>query len=385
MVRYALRRATPFLVRERPNGLAARGSASGGCSYGSDELSMSTVVPVAVESAVAVDAAAPVDAPAPDERASQPEHSASPSSVDSSLDPFEDADALDDLGYEIATLAAHIHAVTQRLLVLIADFDRRRGWELDGQRSCAHWLAFRIGIDLGAAREKVRTARALSDLPETNASMARGELSFSAVRALTRIADPENEAALLDLARGCTTQQLERMVRSWRRGSRKDEAALERERHESRTFSVFPDDDGMHAVRGRLDPEVGALLMRALEAAGDALFREHTVPALQSEAARARAATQRRADAVGLLADRAMAAGFGGGCPASSEEQAAREEQPSQDNQPAQDNQCTCRAAPLERHTCRALPSAPTRRLRHTLARRRTGAQRARGWYTRFS
>ena len=143
--------------------------------------------------------------------------------------------------------------------------------------------------------------------------MARGELSFSAVRALTRIADPENEADLLDLARGCTTQQLERMVRAWKRGSRKDEATLKRERHESRTFSVFPDDDGMYAVRGRLDPEVGALLMRALEAGSDALFREQSVPAeLESAAARARAAAQRRADAVGLLAERALAAGFGG-------------------------------------------------------------------------
>ena len=98
--------------------------------------------------------------------------------------PFEGADALEELGDEIATLAAHIHAATHRLLVLIADFDRRGGWEIDGQRSCAHWLAFRTGIDMGAAREKVRTARALVGLPETSASMARGELSFSQVRAL---------------------------------------------------------------------------------------------------------------------------------------------------------------------------------------------------------
>jgi hypothetical protein len=70
----------------------------------------------------------------------------------------------------------------------VAEFDRRRGWELGGHRSCAHWLSFRTGIDLGAAREKARTARALVDLPRTAASMSRGELSFSAVRALTRVA-----------------------------------------------------------------------------------------------------------------------------------------------------------------------------------------------------
>ena len=134
----------------------------------------------------------------------------------SDVQAIQDVDALEELGDEIATLAAHIHAATHRLLVLIADFDRRRGWELSGHRSCAHWLAFRTGIDLGVAREKVRTARALEQLPETSASMARGELSFSQVRALSRVARPDNERELLPLAKGCTTAQLERMVRGSR-------------------------------------------------------------------------------------------------------------------------------------------------------------------------
>jgi len=97
----------------------------------------------------------------------------------------DEADIIEALGDEIATLAAHIHAATHRLLVLLAEFDRRRGWEPEGHRTCAHWLAFRTGVDLGAAREKVRAARALTVLPQTSAAMARGELSFSQVRALT--------------------------------------------------------------------------------------------------------------------------------------------------------------------------------------------------------
>ena len=229
-------------------------------------------------------------------------------------DPFDDADALEELEEEIATLAAHIHAATHRLLTLIAEFDRRRGWELGGHSSCAYWLSARTGIDLGAAREKVRTARALVALPETSASMSRGELSFSKVRALSRVATEANEGELLELARGCTTAQLERMVRGFRRGSREDEAALDRRRHESRALSVFPDDDGMYVVKGRLPAEVGALLMRAVEAASDALYREKKVPQLkaETEAERQRAAAQRRADALGLLAERALQAGFGG-------------------------------------------------------------------------
>jgi len=159
-------------------------------------------------------------------------------------DPFSDADALEELEEEIATLSAHIHAATHRLLTLIAEYDRRRGWELGGHRSCAHWLSFRTGIDLGAAREKVRAARALEELPLASASMARGELSFSKIRALTRVATPENEEDLVELARGSTAAQLERMIRAFARGSRKEEAELDRMRYERRSLSVFPDEEG---------------------------------------------------------------------------------------------------------------------------------------------
>ena len=131
-----------------------------------------------------------------------------------------DPDRMDELADEITTLAAHIHAATHRLLTLIAEFDRLGGWEREGHRSCAHWLAYRTGIDLGAAREKVRVARALVDLPRASAAMARGELSFAKVRALTRVATSANEGDLLVLARGSTAADLERMLRSWRLASR---------------------------------------------------------------------------------------------------------------------------------------------------------------------
>ena len=218
-----------------------------------------------------------------------------------------DPDHVDAVADEITTLSAHIHAATHRLLTLIAEFDRLRGWERDGHRSCAHWLAFNTGIALGAAREKVRAARVLEELPLTSAAMARGVLSFAKVRALSRVATAENEGDLLELARGSTAADLERMVRGWRLASAKDEAALETLRHASRTLSVFPGDDGMYVVRGRLDPEVGALLMRAVEAASDALYRRGCLGGATEEVT----TEQRRADALGLLAERAMAVGFG--------------------------------------------------------------------------
>ena len=143
----------------------------------------------------------------------------------------------------------------------------------------------------------------------------------SKVRALTRVATTENEGDLVELAQGVSTAQLERMVRAFRRGTREEEADLDRIRFERRSFSVFPDEDGMYLVRGRLPAEVGALLMRVVEAASDALFREEGSfgkeegaagpfrPGADSE----HAAAQRRADALGLIAECAMEAGFGDG------------------------------------------------------------------------
>ena len=65
----------------------------------------------------------------------------------------------------VSTLAAHIHAATYRLLVLIAEFDRREVWAAQGALSCAHWLSWACGIDTHTVREKVRVARALTGLP----------------------------------------------------------------------------------------------------------------------------------------------------------------------------------------------------------------------------
>ena len=96
--------------------------------------------------------------------------------------------SLEDLENQITELAGHLNAANYRWLMLIAEFDRRSGW-CDGKlASCAHWLNFKVGLNLGAAREKIRVAHALAALPKIAASMARGELSYSKVRALTRIA-----------------------------------------------------------------------------------------------------------------------------------------------------------------------------------------------------
>jgi hypothetical protein len=130
---------------------------------------------------------------------------------------------LDRLGDEIAELSAHLDAATARLLELIRQFDARGGWNT-GFRSCAAWLSWRVGLDLGAARERVRVARALWTLPLLAQALGRGELSYAKVRALTRVATPETEARLLGVGRAGTAAHVERIVRGWRRVDRNAEA-----------------------------------------------------------------------------------------------------------------------------------------------------------------
>ena len=211
---------------------------------------------------------------------------------------------LDRLGDEIAELSAHLDAATARLLDLIRAFDARGGWNT-GFRSCAAWLSWRVGLDLGAARERVRVARALGTLPRLAQALARGELSYAKVRALTRVATPETEARLLAVGRAGTAAHVERIVRGWRALDRRAEARESKLRHASRALHVIQDEDGMVVVRGRLEPEVGALLLRALDAARETLYqkrRREVAEPCDDPPSRA----QQQADALALLAETAL-------------------------------------------------------------------------------
>ena len=220
-------------------------------------------------------------------------------------DPAEAPDP-DRLGNQIAELSARIQVATYELLCYLREFDRHHGWQ--GFRSCAHWLNWRTGLDLGAAREKLRVAAALADLNHISAAMACGRLSYSTVRALTRVATPATEARLVAVACCATAAQVERLVRAWRQADRAAQPDAEQLRLASRALSTRVDDDGMVVLRARLTPEVGAVLLRALEAALE------QVPAAAQEAAESTIA-QRRADALGLVAESALAGAFDAGSP----------------------------------------------------------------------
>ncbi|MBL8269256.1 HNH endonuclease, partial [Steroidobacter sp.] len=179
-----------------------------------------------------------------------------------------DRQSLAELGHQIVELAGHLNAGNYRFLMLIAEWDRRKGWGGDGgTQSCAHWLNWKCGIDMGAAREKVRTANALVNLPRIAAAMGRGQLSYAKVRALTRVACPKTEKTLLEYALTGTAAHVERIVRDFRRCKEAEELGREAQQQIDRKLSWFHDGDGMLVIKARLPAEAGQMFIKAIEAA----------------------------------------------------------------------------------------------------------------------
>src|SRR5258705_9498568 len=219
--------------------------------------------------------------------------------------------SLDQLGDEIAELSVHLDAASVRLLDLSREFDIRQGWN-NGFRSCAAWLAWRVGLDMGAARERVRVARALEDLPRLAEALARGELSYAKVRALTRVSTPETEEPLQAVGRAGTAEHVERIVRGWRRMDLKTENQVANRHHVTRALHVYQDEDGTVRINGRLTPEAGALLLKALEAAREGLYQRSPGEALDDNPP---TMEQLQADALALLAETALHKGIDPGAP----------------------------------------------------------------------
>ncbi len=217
--------------------------------------------------------------------------------MDGSSGDLEYTTSLDDLADQITELAGHLNAANYQWLTLIAEFDRRCGWSDGKLASCAHWLNFKCGLNLGAAREKVRVAHALDDLPKIAAAMSRGQLSYSKVRALTRVATSATEDLFLMIALHGTAHHVEALVRHYRRTERRGELSRDALQHSNRSLHYCFDEDGSLVVKARLPALVGAAFIKALDVAAETL-QEST----ESWAAR-------RADALGLLAETFLTSG----------------------------------------------------------------------------
>jgi Domain of unknown function (DUF222) len=174
---------------------------------------------------------------------------------------------MEQLGDEIAALYSHITAAMARWLALLAEFDAGGGWSDGGYKSCAHWLSWRCGIDIRTARDHVCVARRLAARPQVKEAFEHGELSYSKVRALLRLEDEFDEDLMLSYANSASASQLERIVRGCRRSVSVEQGAARQ--FAEREFHWRYDDDGAVVFGGRLPAELGAMVIRALEATRD--------------------------------------------------------------------------------------------------------------------
>jgi hypothetical protein len=171
------------------------------------------------------------------------------------------------LGEEIATFAARIDVATHALITRLRQFDAHEGHAYAELATCAHWLSWRTGIGLNAAREKVRVARALGELPRIDKLFSRGELSYSKVRAITRVATPETEQDFIDIALHATAAQIERLARAYERTREDEDDTIPKPRRYVRRSKTFR---GMERIEMQLPPEEAAIVWDALMSAMDA-------------------------------------------------------------------------------------------------------------------
>jgi len=142
--------------------------------------------------------------------------------------------SLDELESSITELWGHLNAATYRFLKLVAEFDRAEAYKRHGLIGTAQWLNWQCGIGPVAAREKVRVARALEQLPEISHGFESGEFSYSKVRAMTRVATAANESVLAHVARHGTAAHVEKLVRKYHWTQRRDAAKVAQAQHEQR-------------------------------------------------------------------------------------------------------------------------------------------------------
>ncbi len=200
------------------------------------------------------------------------------------LDDLEDV-PLAALEEEIATLASQLDAGTSRWLELLGELARRDGCGLEWA-SLAQWLSFRCAVAPAAAREYLRVAERLTELPLIRAAFSRGELSYDKVRELTRVAETETEAELLELAEALTVTQLQRSLRAYRWVTSEEAEDAQ----SAEMLDWYWDDDGSLVLRARLAPEDGALVVRALERARDAARERRRQSAAAAQAGGSEAA-----------------------------------------------------------------------------------------------
>jgi hypothetical protein len=186
----------------------------------------------------------------------------------------DDAFSVDDLGSQIVALAGRLAAATCRWLLLGAQFDACEGCAAFGLASTARWLGHYCGLAHRTAVEHVRVARALAGFPELAAAMGAGRLSYSQVRAISRLAHDGEHRLIEDLIEAAvngTTGQLETLVRGLRTVGNADNEAEHPVEYVSHSWSS----EAQWRMHARLDPEHGAIVQSAIETIARAERLDH--------------------------------------------------------------------------------------------------------------
>jgi hypothetical protein len=170
-----------------------------------------------------------------------------------------------ELGSEITLMAGQITAATYCFLKMLAEFDRRRGWDNGSIRSCSQWLNLTCGMTATTAREKLRVAHCLEKLPNINKEFESGKLSYSKVRAMTRVATDDNEDILLSVAIGGTASHIEKLVRRYQLVDENQNPVEQGDEYQQRKLDYYQDDEGMWILRAKLPQLEGGLLIKAIE------------------------------------------------------------------------------------------------------------------------
>ncbi|GAA3178520.1 hypothetical protein GCM10020255_071180 [Rhodococcus baikonurensis] len=172
-------------------------------------------------------------------------------------------DSVEQLGTEICALAGQIAAATARFLILLAKFDEDRGWTGPGLHSCAHWLSWKCGMSLHTGREYVRVAKALRSLPEMRKAFEQGRLSYSKVRALTRVTTPSNEKQMVRFGCEAPAAQIDRLAAGLRKATDNESGKTKAPAHLQVRWH-WDSDTGEFVIKGRLPAQDGARILAAL-------------------------------------------------------------------------------------------------------------------------
>ncbi|MFT6434595.1 MAG: hypothetical protein ACJAVI_002644 [Candidatus Azotimanducaceae bacterium] len=188
------------------------------------------------------------------------------------------------LEHQILTLAGQLNATEYHLLKRLDAFDECGGWHGDGIKSFSHWLNWKIGMGNVMAREKVRVAKALRDLPLIDAAFAEGVLSYTKVRAMSRIATTANESFLLQIAEYGTAQQLERLVRKFCSLNQQElDSSEEIGERQIPTCDWFEDDQDMVTFKIKLAAEDALNVIHTIDRIADQLYEPEPVPEKKTE------------------------------------------------------------------------------------------------------